>query len=171
MTATPYQVPGPWSGTLAVVQPPRGGSWLDADVRDLRAVGVEVLVSMLSEREVEVLDLADEGAACERLGVEFLAFPFEDQGVPASVGATVALAQDIAVRLFRGQSVGLHCRWGLGRSALIAAVVLANTGLDLSAAFEAIERARGLGFPAAWDQRKWAEQFATELAAPHAMAT
>jgi hypothetical protein len=52
---------------LAIVPRPRGGDWLDDDIRLMKA-GVDVLVSMLPATEAPDLGLADEGApsGCQR---------------------------------------------------------------------------------------------------------
>jgi protein-tyrosine phosphatase len=62
-----------------------------------------------------------------------------------------------------GQSVVIHCRQGVGRSALIAACVLVLNGVSVDKAFELIENARGCSVPDTEEQREWVVQFAEGL--------
>src|SRR5437016_6316142 len=52
------------TGRLAVLPRPRGGDWLEDEVRSLRACGVDVLVSLLTRDEAMELDLAGEPGSC-----------------------------------------------------------------------------------------------------------
>src|SRR5438046_543366 len=56
------------AGRLAVLPRPRGGDWLEDEVRSLRAAGVDTLVCLLTKEEVTELDLADEAACCAAAG-------------------------------------------------------------------------------------------------------
>jgi protein-tyrosine phosphatase len=49
----------------------------------------------------------------------------------------------------------IHCRAGIGRSSVIAATILRLGGMEGEAAFDAIERARGLAVPDTEAQRDW----------------
>ncbi|MBO0733532.1 MAG: dual specificity protein phosphatase family protein [Methylocapsa sp.] len=88
--------------------------------------------------------------------------------MPTTMQQAVALAGSIIAKLKEGKAVGLHCRAGIGRSALIAACVLVLLGLDPEAAFELIERARGVNVPDTEEQRRWVATF-RELAATGAI--
>lgn len=52
-----YRIPGPWSGSLAIAARPRGGDWLDDELRGWRDSGVDVMVSLLEPDETIQLDL------------------------------------------------------------------------------------------------------------------
>jgi protein-tyrosine phosphatase len=147
-------------GRLAVLPRPRGGDWLDDEVRSLRAGGVDVLVSLLTREEAAELNLLQEAACCAAVGIEFIAFPFADRGVPASVPDALGLVRRLENLLAGGKSVAVHCRQGVGRSALIVACVLASFGEKLDAAFERIAKARGCPVPDTAEQREWVRRFA-----------
>ena len=53
-----YQIQGPWRGRLAIVPRPRGGEWLDDDVRALKEQGFDLVVSLLTPDEAIDLGLA-----------------------------------------------------------------------------------------------------------------
>ena len=84
MRAEIYWVQGPWTGRLAIMPRPRGGDWLEDEVRDWRSAGIDVVVCTLTSDEVAELNLAQEAALCEANGIEYLAFPIVDRGVPRS---------------------------------------------------------------------------------------
>ena len=59
-----------------------------------------------------------------------------------------------------GQSVAVHCRQGIGRSSLIAALLLVSAGVDPEAALAQISQARGCAVPDTLGQRDWIKSFA-----------
>ena len=160
MRAEIYWVGGTPAGRLAVLPRPRGGDWLEDEVRSLRAAGVDVLVSLLTREEAAELDLGQEASCCAAAGIAFVSFPFADRGVPASASDALALVRQLGTLLAGGQAVAIHCRQGVGRSALVAACVLASLGDRPDAAFERVARARGCPVPDTAKQRAWVLRFA-----------
>jgi protein-tyrosine phosphatase len=166
MRAEIYWVGGVPSGRLAVMPRPRGGDWLDDEVRSLRRAGVDVLACLLTGEEMAELGLAGEADSCASAGVEFLHFPIPDRGVPTSSRDTLAVVRALAGRLGEGKAVAVHCRQGVGRSALVAACVLARLGDTPEAAFERVARARGCPVPDTPGQREWVVLFVQRAGAP-----
>lgn len=151
-------VPGP--GAIGVMPCPAGGKELAAAARELRAEGVDVLVSCLKEDEAERYGAADEARACAAAGIEFLPFPISDHGVPASFDETRALAEGLAGRIRAGKRVVVHCLAGIGRAPTIAAATLVTLGLSLEEALERLSEARGFDVPEAEAQKEWLRTFA-----------
>jgi len=89
------------------------------------------------------------------LGMAFISFPITDRGVPDSADDFLALADRLENDLNSGRGVGIHCRMGIGRSALLAACLLVKSGVTPAAAFGRISRARGLDVPDTQDQADW----------------
>jgi protein-tyrosine phosphatase len=166
MQATVYWINGPWRGRLAILLRPRGGDWLEDEVRSWRAAGVNVVVSALQSEEIAELDVAGEAEHCRANGIEYIAFPIPDRGVPSSVRATVELVRLLESRLAEGKNVAFHCRQGVGRSALLAACLLASSGVDSEPAFERVGKARGCPVPDTSEQREWVARVARELLTP-----
>jgi protein-tyrosine phosphatase len=160
MRAEIFWIEGVQAGRLAVMPRPRGGDWLGDEIRSLRAAGVDVLVSLLVSEEVAELNLAEEAACCAVGGINFISFPIADRDVPASAPDTLALVRRLAADLTGGKGVAVHCRQGVGRSALIAACVLTSLGDRPDAAFERTARARGCPVPDTPEQRAWVLWFA-----------
>jgi protein-tyrosine phosphatase len=154
-----YWLDLPISGRLAIMPRPRAGDWLDGEIAGWRAEGIDVIVSLLEREEIAELGLQREPSRCHELGMEFVSFPIPDGGVPTTTCEAVSLTEAIITRLKEGKGVGLHCRAGIGRSALIAACVLVLSGLDPEAAFDLIGRARGVKVPDTEGQREWAAMF------------
>ena len=79
-----YRIPGPWSGSLAIAARPRGGDWLDDELRGWRDSSVDVMVSLLEPDETIQLDLGEEAASAKANGIRFISFPIPDRSVPLS---------------------------------------------------------------------------------------
>ncbi len=154
-----YWLDLPASGRLAIMPRPRAGDWLDDEIAGWREGGIDVIVSLLEAQEITELGLQREAGRCHDLGIEFVSFPIPDGGVPASMHDAKTLAEAIITRLIEGNGVGLHCRAGIGRSALIAACVLVLLGMASSTAFDLIEKARGVKVPDTEGQRNWVAKF------------
>jgi protein-tyrosine phosphatase len=162
MRAELYVIPGPWPGRLAILPRPRGGDWQEDEIDAWRRAGVDVVVSLLTPDEITDLELADEANVSRRKGMDFVSFPIPDRGVPSSAAAAAELVPKLDADLADGKAVAVHCRQGIGRSAVIAAGLLARAGLDPEAAFRRIGAARGLPVPETDEQRAWVEGFARE---------
>ncbi len=147
-------------GRLAAMSHPRGGDWLEADLRAWKTAGAELIVSTLKREEIERLALDRERAFCDKLGLGFISFPVLDHGVPDSVRKTRHLAGRLARELKNGRSILVHCFAGLGRSPLIAACTMIHTGTPPQLAMERLSSARGFQVPETREQRHWVERFA-----------
>ena len=161
-----YWIEGPWRGQLAIMPRPRGGDWLEDEISSWQRLGIDLIVSALTKEEIAELDLIREKELCEEAGVEFVAFPIADRGIPLSAKATLELAGRLEQELAQGRKVAIHCRQGIGRASLLAACVLAAGGIDPSSAFERIAVARGCAVPDTSEQREWVVRFARDMMAP-----
>jgi|SRR5271165_37919 len=153
-----FWIPGPWPGRLAIVTRPRGGDWLDDEASGWRRAGVDVAVSLLESEEAAQLNLLEEPRAAEANGIRFVSFPIPDRGVPASIPGAAAIIADITASLELGKNVAVHCRQGIGRSGLIAAAVLAASGISSERAIQAVSAARGQTVPETAEQLSWLQQ-------------
>jgi protein-tyrosine phosphatase len=161
MIANVYWIEG-ISVRLAVMPRPRGGDWLEDEMRSCQDQGVQSLVSLLTLEEAQTLDLEDESEICERIGITFHSFPIEDRTVPSDVVKISALIAQLRGELQTGNGVAVHCRAGIGRSSLLAACILRSLGHAADEAFELISRSRGISVPDTDEQRRWVTQFLVE---------
>jgi hypothetical protein len=158
-----YWIGGPWPGKLAIVPRPRGGDWLEDEVGAGREAGIDVVVSSLTESEVQDFDLLRESELAAAHGLEHLSFPVPDRGLPASFDDMEEIVRKLDGDLLKGRNVAVHCRQGIGRSSLLAACVLVIAGVDPAKAFERIQAARGCPVPDSPGQREWVVKFANRL--------
>jgi len=143
---------------LAQMPKPLGGDpGLDRSMRALKSAGVDVLVSMLTDDEMQRFRLDDERERANFRGLEFFRYPIEDHQVPPSTDDAIAFAQTILAKLEDGKNVVFHCYAGIGRSGLMAATVLFLAGLDMADACERLTKARKHNVPETAGQRAWLE--------------
>ncbi|HEX4071378.1 MAG TPA: hypothetical protein VHX68_09415, partial [Planctomycetaceae bacterium] len=101
-----------------------------------------------------------EAQTCRNDGIELLSLGIPDRGVPASRSETSKLLTRIYGLLADGQSVGIHCRQGIGRSGLIAGCLLILAGTKPENAVAELSRARGCQVPETAEQQTWLVDFA-----------
>jgi protein-tyrosine phosphatase len=65
----------------------------------------------------------------------------------------------LAKLLMDSKSIAIHCRQGIGRSALIAASLLVLGGIAPEAAFQRVSEGRGCSVPETSEQRQWLMEF------------
>ena len=161
-----YWVDSASPGRLGIMPRPRGGDWLEDEVVSLRRSGADVVVSLLEREEIEELEIEKEASFCEAHGLTYITFPIPDRDVPSSERDTLRLIRSLASHLREGRSVVVHCRQGVGRSALVAASVLVLGGLPVDEAFTNVENARGCQVPDTPEQRAWVARFALNFSEP-----
>jgi protein-tyrosine phosphatase len=164
MAAKVFWIAGPWRGRLGIVPRPRGGEWLDDEIRTWRDAGIDVVVSLLEPDEEAELALTSESASSVASGLDFLSFPILDRSVPNSHEAVAQLLDRIVDALHGGKGVALHCRQGIGRSGMIAAAALISGGENADTAINAVRRSRGLEVPETHAQRQWIADFSSWFA-------
>jgi protein-tyrosine phosphatase len=164
MRAEIYWIREVTRGRLGIMARPRAGEWLRDEISGWRAEGVNAVVCLLETSEVRELELGDERSLCSESTMEFLSLPIPDRGVPASVPSVTDLVARVLHLLNEGASVAVHCRAGIGRSALIAACILCRLGFDAETIFPMISRARGVSVPDTEAQVKWLKNFARSSA-------
>lgn len=159
-----YWVTGSGPLHLAIMPRPRGGKELQEDIRALQVESVDILVSLLTAKEVVDLDLSKEPDLCAAHGIEYRPFPIADHDVPSSHGAVADFAGKLELEMRAGKAIVIHCYAGIGRSSLMAACVLVISGMSAVNAFNQIRQARGCHVPDTGTQFEWVESFARQLA-------
>jgi protein-tyrosine phosphatase len=142
---------------------PRGGDWLDDEIGSLKTSAVDVVISLLEPEEISELGIGEEAVLCQVHGIAYLSFPIPDRGVPPNRPEALYFVRKVAALLLEEKSVVIHCRQGVGRSALVAACVLALGGLSVDEAFTMVENARCCPVPDTPEQRAWVARFAEDL--------
>jgi protein-tyrosine phosphatase len=163
MRAELYWITGPWPGRLAIMPRPRGGDWLEEEIRSWRQSGIDVVVSLLTRDEQTELNLPDEQSLCRANGIEFVSFPIVDRSVPSSAAEFSEQIVNLAEKLRDGKNVAVHCRQGIGRAALVAICLLILSGMEPALAIDRVGAARGCSVPETPEQRQWITDFAKSL--------
>ena len=156
-----YWIDSPWKGKLAISARPRGGDWLEDDVKGWRKAGISAVVSLLTPEELPDLGLSDEKKLSEGESLRFVSLPIPDRGIPASNTVASSVLRSVQQALETGENVAIHCRQSIGRSGMIAAALLTARGVSPSEALHQVSVARGLEVPETEAQRAWVMQMAT----------
>jgi protein-tyrosine phosphatase len=159
MRSNLYWVEAGTAGRLATMARPRAGDWLEDEMKNLKAEGIDVVVSLLTRPEVIELGLECEAEACAAAGLQFRSLPIPDREVPPLDANTRAFLNALHFDLRDGRSVAIHCRMGIGRASLVAASVLRIGGVRGDEALTRIAAARGLPVPDTDQQRHWVTEF------------
>jgi protein-tyrosine phosphatase len=150
-------------GRMAILARPQGDAALLDDIQGWRDAGVDTVVSLLTDADNQYLGLSAEGELCRSVGLQFVSFPLQDFGVPASFDSALQLVKELSDQLAKGKSIGFHCNGCIGRAPLIASCVLMFSGKSAETAFELVSRARGYPIPEAQAQAEWGKDFARQL--------
>jgi hypothetical protein len=145
--------------SLAIVARPRGEDWLYGDLLAIKSSGIDILVSLLEPDEAIDLGLGREGDLAQKAGMEFVSFPIVDRTTPENRQNFCKLISRLTEALRTGKHVGVHCRGSIGRSTVIAASILIESGWNAVEALRMIEEARGCRVPDTDAQQRWILNF------------
>jgi protein-tyrosine phosphatase/nicotinamidase-related amidase len=115
---------------------------LEEDLARLGAEGVDRLLCLSTEAELDWAGVADLGRRAQALGLVYRWLPVPDQGT-CSLSEAADLVRWCRDGLERGEKVVLTCMGGLGRSGMVAACTLVDLGASPAAAIASVRRARG----------------------------
>lgn len=124
-----------------------GGAW-DRDLRtDIEAIqewGASSVLTLIEPHEFDLLSVRGLPDAVRAAGLVWLHAPIPDVSVPGP--AFRAAWRTIGPRLLddlkEGRSVVVHCRGGLGRAGMVAAMLLVMMGEDAPIAVERVRSVR-----------------------------
>jgi protein-tyrosine phosphatase len=148
---------------LAIVARPRPDDWLERDINNLRAAGIDTLVSALTVPEMDVLGLRNESACCLASSMEWVSIPIEDRSIPRFDESFTKPLLQLRERIKQGKAVGIHCRASIGRASLIAACLMVQNNTEPEDAFFQIGSARGCPVPDTDEQSAWVSSHVDKL--------
>lgn len=122
----------PWTRDLAI------------DLKTVADWGADLVLTLIEDHEFDLLLVRGLGEAVRARGMEWLHFPIRDVDVPDpdSEGRWRGVSRLIHDRLERGGKVLIHCRGGLGRAGIIAALLLMERGETAGQAIDLVRAAR-----------------------------
>ena len=125
----------------------KGGAWvrdLALDVSAIHDWGAEVVMTLLESHEIELLEVQRLSQEVEARGMRWLHLPIPDGAIPDEAFEARWRENDrhLHATLKRGGRVLVHCRGGLGRSGLVAARLLVESGMTPEKAILAVRQVR-----------------------------
>lgn len=124
-----------------------GRGWdrdLDEDLRVIRDWGATVVVSLIEPHEFDLLRVPGLAETVARHDMHWFHLPIRDVDIPDErfeLGWQSA-GPAIHQRLQAGERILIHCRGGLGRTGLLAALILVERGSDPREAIRRVRAAR-----------------------------
>lgn len=155
MQAEMYKIGNIGSGYLAIMAHPSPDSGGAASFANIAQLGIRQVVSLLEPSEARSLGLESEREMVKVYGMEYIAFPIADMGLPSSVEGFAKLSLLLFQQVDAGVNTLIHCRAGIGRSGLMAAGVLLHCELDCEQAFTHVSKMRGIRVPETPQQEDW----------------
>jgi protein-tyrosine phosphatase len=116
---------------------------LDEDLRAIRKWGASTVVTLIEAHEFELLKVGRLGELVQKLGMRWIHLPIRDVDVPDQrfENGWAAAGPEIHERLRAGEKILIHCRGGIGRTGLVAGLILVERGC---APREAIQQVRAV---------------------------
>lgn len=143
------------NASLGIMARPRSGDWLQGELLSVKQQGVDTVVSLLQATEVHELELDKEADICKQLGLYFISFPIPDRDIPPKSIKTNQFILQLKNGILSGKKIVIHCRMGIGRSAIVAGAVMISLGESCDNIVRTISLARGLKVPDTIEQEKW----------------
>lgn len=124
-----------------------GAPWardLETDLTAIRASGTKMVVTLMERFEFDMLGVPDLPDRVIGHEMSWTHLPIRDVDVPAAPFDAVwpAVRADLMRRLDAGERIVLHCRGGLGRTGIVAALLLIEHGAEPEAAIREVRKAR-----------------------------
>ena len=115
-----------------------------SDLELIRQWGADAVLSLVEDRELQLLKVPDLGDDIQKAGMIWYHFAIPDFGIPGLREMKIweQLSPRIHQMLDRGERLLIHCRGGLGRSGTMAALLLIERGETHRRAMEIVRTAR-----------------------------
>jgi protein-tyrosine phosphatase len=141
------------------------GGDVPGDVQHLLSLGIGVVVSLVSDSEMEYYGVVGLRPALRAAGIHSVQFPLQDTQPPRDLHATQALCRSLLGWLGEGTHVLIHCIGGWGRSGTIAASLLTHQGYAPETAISLVRQARDLRCVESRAQERFVHEYAKAQAA------
>lgn len=143
-----------------------GANWnrdLQADILRLKLWRTDIVISLTGQEEMDYLQVGDMNVAMKAAGLLWYFMPIPDAGVPDAGWLQMwrQISPVLHQRLEAGGRIVIHCRAGLERTALVAALIQCERGESISHALKKIAKTRAGAGPLL-HQRRWLEEMRQE---------
>lgn len=121
-----------------------GPHWrdLDSDAAALREQGVDVLLLLVEDHELERCHVTAVVEVLPAHGIELIRHPIKDPMTPYDDGPYRAVVSALVDRVRAGATLAVACRGGLDRAGMTSACLLREAGLDADTAIDRVHSAR-----------------------------
>lgn len=126
---------------------------LNESIKSYVNQGIDVVISLLEEHEQNAIGLEEESLLCEEAGIIFFHFPIVDVSVPSLNRLSQNINTFYEYTLTKNKMF-IHCKHGIGRSAMVTASLMIKNGMDLKESLDIISSKRGLRVPETISQKK-----------------
>lgn len=140
---------------LGTMARPRGNDWLEDEIKFLKKLKVDTLISLLDSSEEFELGLLMENEICTKWKMEFINFPIKDVNVPKNENAFIELVNKLSNKIKENKKIVIHCRMGIGRASILSAAIMIKLGINAEEVFDKISQYRILKVPDTDQQKKW----------------
>ncbi len=123
-----------------------GDVW-DRDLEaDLKVINdsASLLLTLIEDHEFVLLKVSELGARAQEMGLEWLHLPVQDVSTPDRVFMENWPRHSLHIRklIEKTENVVIHCRGGLGRTGLVAVMLLVDIGITPEKALDLVRTAR-----------------------------
>ena len=117
---------------------------LQTDIVAIRNWGASTIVTLIENHEFRLLGIEELPSEVTAQGMNWVHLPIRDVDVPDDRFGRLwpTLSTDIHRRLDAGERLLIHCRGGLGRTGLLAALILVERGCQPRDAINRVRAAR-----------------------------
>jgi protein-tyrosine phosphatase len=124
-----------------------GAPWardLHTDLLAVKEWGGSLVVTLMERHEFQLLGVEQLPDRVAAFGMDWLHLPIRDVDIPnaAFMAEWPAVRVGLLSRLVAGEKILVHCRGGLGRTGIIAAMILIDTGSTASKAIASVRAVR-----------------------------
>ncbi|MDB4837402.1 tyrosine-protein phosphatase [Marinomonas sp.] len=117
---------------------------LPASIRTLKAAGADAIISLLPNSELTKLNVTELGVETAQQNMSWYQLPIEDDQAPEQpfFDAFESFKDELLEHLKSQKTMVIHCRGGTGRTGLMAAILLLESGYQWERAKTLIQSAR-----------------------------
>ena len=117
---------------------------LDADLASLAQWRAGSVLTLIEDHEFRLLKVEAIGHTVQQLGMDWIHLPIRDVDVPDHrfEAGWLRAGPVLHARLEAGERIAIHCRGGIGRTGLVAALILVERGWSREDAIRDVRAAR-----------------------------
>ena len=121
-----------------------GPQWRDlqSDLSSLQEAGVDVLLLLVEDHELERCRVTDIADVVDEYGIELIRHPIRDPMTPKDDVAYRRTVAQVASQVREGQTLAIACRGGFDRAGMTSACLLREGGIDADTAIDRVHAAR-----------------------------